>query len=140
MTEERRRVIIFGRISINVSVEWIDVTIPFYDTAGVPWIDNILVPELRWGDRGGYERWDLETCYIPHFGGRRVPWRGDVPFRPYYLPSSPENAHARARRVHDVHLRENRLARAQTLLCDLYFGGDERGNRSDDRLDGWVYQ
>ena len=55
MTEERRRVTIFGWISINVSIEWIHVPIPFYDTAGVPWIDNILVPELCWGDRGGYK-------------------------------------------------------------------------------------
>ena len=47
MTEERRRVTIFGPISINVSVEWLSFPIPFYDTAGVPWIDNILVPELR---------------------------------------------------------------------------------------------
>ena len=61
MTEERRRVTIFGWISINVSIEWIHVPIPFYDTAGVPWIDNILVPELRWEDRGGYERWALKN-------------------------------------------------------------------------------
>ena len=46
MTEERRRVTIFGPISINVSLEWLGIPIPFYDTARVPWIDNILVPEF----------------------------------------------------------------------------------------------
>ena len=61
MTEERCRVTIFGRISINVSVEWLGVPIPFYDTAGVPWIDNILVPELHWGDGDSYQVWALET-------------------------------------------------------------------------------
>ena len=44
----------------------------------------------------------------------------------------------RARRVRGIRLRENPLARAQTLLCDLYFGGDEQGNGSYDSLDGWV--
>ena len=50
-----------------------------------------------------------------------------VPFRPDYLPSSPENARATAHRVREVCLRENRLARDQTLLRDLHFGGDEQG-------------
>ena len=35
MTEERLRVTIFGQISINVSVEWLGVPFPFYDTDGV---------------------------------------------------------------------------------------------------------
>ena len=37
-----------------------------------------------------------------------------------------------------VRLRERHLAWAQTLLRDLQFGGDERGNGSDDSLDGWI--
>ena len=69
MTEERHRVTMFGQISINVSVEWLGVPIPFYDTSGVPWIDNILVPELRWGDGNSYQVWASESCSRPHFGG-----------------------------------------------------------------------
>ena len=69
MTEERRRVTIFGQISINVIVEWLGVPIPFYDTAGVPWIDNILVPEFCWGDGDSYQVWALETCSRPRFNG-----------------------------------------------------------------------
>ena len=44
----------------------------------------------------------------------------------------------RARRVRGIRLRENPLARAQTLLCDLHFRGDKQGNGLDDSLDGWV--
>ena len=46
MTEDRRRVTIFGQFSINASVEWLGVPTPFYDTSGVTWIDNILVPKF----------------------------------------------------------------------------------------------
>ena len=140
MTEERRRVTIFGLIPINASAKWIGVPIPFYDTAGVPWIDIILVPEFRWGEGDSYQVLASETCSIPRFGGRRVHRRCAAPFRPKYLPSSPENARARARHVCDVHMCENCLAWAQTLLRDLHFGGDDRGNRSDDSLDGWLDQ
>ena len=64
---------------------------PFYDTSGVPWIENILVPELRWGDGGNYETWYFQTQSGVRFGGRRFPWRGAVPFCEVYLPRSPEN-------------------------------------------------
>ena len=106
----------------------------------MPWIDNILVPELRWGDGDSYKLWDSETLSRPRFGGRNVPWRGAVPFYPDYLPSSPVNARARARRVYDVRLRENCLARAQTLLREIHIGSDKRANRSEEDLDGWVDQ
>ena len=140
MTEELRRVTIFGQIFINVSVEWLGTPIPFYDTVGVPWVYNILIPELRWEDGDSYQVWSSETHYRPQFGEKIVPWRGTVPFRPNYLPSSSENVCARARRICGVRLRENRLARDQTLLHDLHFGGDERGNRPDDSLVVWVDQ
>ena len=55
MTEEARRVTIFGQRYINLSVEWLSTPVPSYDTNGMPWVDNILVPELRWGDGGNYE-------------------------------------------------------------------------------------
>ena len=44
-----RRVAIYGRQSINGSVEWLDLPAPFCDT-GVAWTENILVPSSRWGD------------------------------------------------------------------------------------------
>ena len=135
-TEIGRRVFIYGRKSINGSVEWIVVPDLSCNT-GVAWTKNILVPNLCWGDRRSCKRWASATHCRPHFGGRSVPWHGVVPFRSNYVPSSPENARARIRRVLDNHLRENRLERAQTLLRNLHFGG-ERGNGSNDSLDGWV--
>ena len=38
----------------------------------------------------------------------------------------------------DVRLRQRHLEWAQTLLRNLQVDGDERGNGSDDFLDGWV--
>ena len=69
MTEELRRVTIFGRISINVSIKWLGVPIPFYDTARVPWVDNILDPYLRWGDGDSYQVWASVTRSRPHLDG-----------------------------------------------------------------------
>ena len=57
---------------------------------------------------------------------------------PIMFPVVRKNAHSRARRIHDVRQRERRLARAQALLHDLHFDGDEWGNGSDDSLDGLV--
>ena len=138
-TEIGRRVFSYGRKSINGSIKWLGVPAPSCGT-GVAWNGNILVPNPHWGDGHSYESWALSTRYRPRFGGRSVPWRGTVPFYPDYITSSPENARARVGRIRDVCLWENRLARAQTLLRDLHLGGDERGNRSDDSLDGWVDQ
>ena len=127
MTEEARRVTIFGQRSINVTVEWFVTPVRFYDTAGVPCIDNILVPELNWGDRGKYETWALQTQSGVHFGGRSVPWCGAVPFCPAYLPRIPINTRGTARGICDVRLRENRLAQDQTLSRAHLTGGDKRG-------------
>ena len=87
MIEEARRVTIFGWRYINVSVEWLGTLVHFYDTTGVPWTDNILVPELRWGDGGNYKTWDVKTQYVVRFVGRSVPWCGAVPFCAAYLPT-----------------------------------------------------
>ena len=44
MTEKSRRVTNFGRMYMKASVKWLGNPIPFYNTVGVPWIDNILGP------------------------------------------------------------------------------------------------
>ena len=137
MTEESCGVTIFGRVFINVSAEWLGVPATSCGT-GVSWTENILVPNSRWGDVCFYERWALATHSRPRFGGRSVPWRGMAPFCPNYVPSSPENARARAHRVCDVRLQERCLARAQALLSNLHFDDVVWGNGSDDSLDGWV--
>ena len=106
----------------------------------MPWTDSILVPGVRWGDRGNYETWALQFQSGVHLRKRSVHWLGAVPFCAAYLPKSPVNTRATACRVRDVCLRENRLEQAQTLLRAHYTRGDERGNRSNDKLDGWVDQ
>ena len=113
---------------------------PFYNTTGVPYTDNILVPKVRWGDGGNYETWDFQTQSGVCLGGISVPWHGAVPLCAAYLPMSPVNTRATAHYVCEVCLWENRLMRAQNLSRAHHTGGDERGNRSDNDLDGWVDQ
>ena len=125
-TEIGRRVFIYGRKSINGSAKWLDLPAPSCGT-GVAWTENIFFPCSFWGDGHGYERWAFATRSRPRFEGRSVPWRGVVPFRPYYIPSSLENARARAPHVCYVRLWERHLARDQALLRNLQFDGDERG-------------
>ena len=70
--EEDCRVTIFSRRCINVSVKWLGTPVPFYDTTGVDWIDNIMFPELRLGDGGNYNTWALQTQSGVSFRGRGV--------------------------------------------------------------------
>ena len=130
---------IYGQRSINRSFEWLNVPAPFCDT-GVAWTDKLLVPEGHWEDGVTVETWTLGTQSGVHFGGVDVHWCGAIPFRAVYLPMSPENSHATARRVCDVRLRENRLSRSQNLLYAHHIGGNEWVNRSNDNWDGWVDQ
>ena len=51
LTEDGRRIPMFGRKSINGSVEWLGVTAPLR-TNGIPWNDNILVPSPDLGAGG----------------------------------------------------------------------------------------
>ena len=85
MTEETRRVTIFGWRSINTSVKWLGTPVPFYDITGVPWTENILVPELCWGDRGNYK---LGLCKLNlEFILEEDASLGVAPFFPSCLPS-----------------------------------------------------
>ena len=114
-TEVGRRAAIYVQRSINESFKWLGINSPFYDT-GVDWTDNILVPNIRWGDRVRVGDWDWgnQPGVIIRYD---VPWRSVVPARTAYLPRiPPENARGTARRVCDTHLWENRLARAQKVL------------------------
>ena len=51
-TEIERIVFIYGRKSIDGSVEWLGVPAPSYGT-GFPWNENIFVPNSCWGDGRG---------------------------------------------------------------------------------------
>ena len=113
---------IYGRKSINGSVEWLGVPAPSCGT-GFAWTENIFVTNSRWGDGRGYKRWAFATRSRPRFGGRSVPWRGAVPSFPNYV-------------LGYVHLQERCLAQAQSLLRNPDLDGNESGYGSDERLDG----
>ena len=61
-TEIGRRMFMYGRISINGSVEQLGVPAPSCGTV-VAWTEHILVLNSRWGDRHGYEHWDSATWH-----------------------------------------------------------------------------
>ena len=107
----------YSRKSMNGSVKWLGVP-SFLRNDGPPWADNILCLSLRWGVRGTFEIWYLESKPGGHYGSVDVPWRGAVPARLAYLPWSPENARATTRRFHH-------LACAQSLLYSWNILRDE---------------
>ena len=72
LTENGRRVPIFGRKSINGSIEWIGVP-SFLRNDGPPWGENILCPSPRWGVRGNFENCALESQPDGCYGGVDVP-------------------------------------------------------------------
>ena len=66
-TEIGRRVIIYGRESINGNVKWHGVPAPSCGT-GVAWTENIFVPNSRWGEGYGYKNWAFRQV------GRQLGW------------------------------------------------------------------
>ena len=131
MTKESCRVTNFGQRSIHASVKHLSTPVPVYNTTGVPWTYNILVPELRWGERGNHKTWALKTQFGVRFVGISVPWRGIVPLFAVYLPRSPVNMRAIARRIRDICLREKHLVRDKTLLRAHHPNCDGQGNWSN---------
>ena len=89
-TEEGHRVSIYGRKSINGSVEWLRIPCHSCDD-GPPWTDNLLCPSPIWGDgvRVGAWYWGIQPGI--RFGVVSVLWRRAVPARVAYLTWSPEN-------------------------------------------------
>ena len=125
---------IYDQISINGSVKWISVPVPFSNN-GVTLTANLFCPAACWGDevRVGAWAWGIQPGVC--FGKVDVLLRGAVYARAAYLYRSPENARATVRRVRDAPLWEHRLARAQNLLLSPHISGDEQVNRSDDDWD-----
>ena len=91
-------------------------------TNGPYQIDNLLVPIPDWGVGGTVAYLDWGGQPGGRYGSFSVPWCGAIPTRPAYLPRSPENTRATARRVCDGLLRENCLERVQSISdsCHLF--------------------
>ena len=109
--------------SINGSFEFLGVPGPLRNN-GPYWIDNILVPILAWGVGDTVTNLNWGSQPEGFYNGVSVLCCGDIPDHPSYLPRSLENARVTARRVRGNLLRENRLARIQSIsnfrhiLCD----------------------
>ena len=126
---------IYDRKSINGSVKWLGVPHPPCND-GLPCTDNLLCPSPRWLDGVRVGAWDWWIQPDVRFGGFDVLWRGAVPACAAYLPGSPENVRATARRVRDALLWEHRPARAPNLLNSRHMVGDELVNCTDGNW-GW---
>ena len=116
--------------SINRSFEFLGVP-DTLRTNGTYWIDNILVTSPYQGVGGTVTNLNWRSqpggCYDIVY----VPRHGAVPARTNYLPRSPENSRATARRFYDNLLRENRLACVQSLSNSRHILIDCLVNRTD---------
>ena len=93
---------------MNGSFEFLGIAGPFRIRR--PYcIGNILCPSTPWGVGGTVENFNWGSQSGGCYGGVDVPWHGDVPPCPDYLPWSPENACATVRSIRDNILREHRL-------------------------------
>ena len=63
----------FGRISINRSVEWLDVP-DFLRNDGPPWNLNLLAPYDNWGDIGYSTIPDWGSGYGGHPNSVSIQW------------------------------------------------------------------
>ena len=85
----------YGRKYINGSVEWLGV-LCFGRDDELPWTENILCPNLRWGYGCNVENWAWGSQPGSHYVGVDVLWRGAIFARAAYLDGSPKNARATA--------------------------------------------
>ena len=89
LTESGIRFPILGQISINGSVEYLEI--PDFHSTGDPfWDSNPLAPCSCWGDGGTStnQNWGIQPG--GPYGFFSVPWPSDIPARPDYVPRSPE--------------------------------------------------
>ena len=78
-----RRVPMFGRKSINGSIEWLGVSV-FLRNDGPPWTLNILAPYSDWGGRGSSTSQNLSTGYGGYSDSVSIDWDWPVRFLPIY--------------------------------------------------------
>ena len=129
----------FGRISINGSVEWLAVP-DFRRTYGPTWTANILATRTSWEDNGSTTNTNWVSQSGGDYGSVSVPWNCIVCVLPVYHHRVSENTRAAARHVHDNLLRGNRLARMQNISTCRNPIQNRQVNRKDDDWDGLVDQ
>ena len=90
----------FGRISINGSVEWLGVP-DFHKTNVQACTANLLAPYPNWGDGGSATNLNWCSQYRGASGSFFVPWNHPVRVLPVYHYRISENMRAAAHRVCD---------------------------------------
>ena len=103
LTKSWRRIPIFGRISINGSVEYLGIP-DFHRTDGPAWNETIMPPRSRWveGDTSTNNKWGIQPG--GDSGSVSVLWNCLVCVLPVYCRRVLESTRAAARCVRDDHL------------------------------------
>ena len=102
----------FGRNSINASVEWLSVP-NFLRNDGPPRILNILAPYADWGDRGSSTSPKWGSVSGGHSDGVSIKWNHPAYVLPIYHRRIFENTRSVAHRARDNLLMENPTYRMQ---------------------------
>ena len=97
----------FGRNSINESVEWLGVP-DFLNNYGRPWTVNVLAPYASWGDIGSSTNQNWGSQYVGGSERVFVLYNFPVHVLPVHHWGIFENKLSAVRRVRDDLLQNNR--------------------------------
>ena len=118
-SENGRIIPVSRQTSVNISVELLGILADAWG-CGFQFLENALVVTVPrgWGDNDtSNQNWPV----IPGgpYENVSVTWSGAVSDRPAYMPRSPENARAAARRIHDNYLciRRRERMRSPSTSC-----------------------
>ena len=134
LTENGRRVPMFGRKLINGIFEWMGVP-EFMRTNGTPWTANILVPYSDWGHGGPSTSQNLSSGSGKYSDSVHINWNRSASNLPISHRRVFENMRSAGSRAHDDILLEKRTYRIQIpSTCKKPICG-RLVNRTDDTLD-----
>ena len=108
LTISWRRVPMFGRNSINGSIEWLDVP-NFLSTDGPPWTANTWAPHISGGNQESSTNPDWDSCSGENFDSVSIPWNRPVRVLPIYYWKVFQNTRSAVRCVRGNLLMENRM-------------------------------
>ena len=135
LTESGRRIPIFGRISINGSVEYFGIS-DFYRTGGPFWIDNLLATHYSWGDGGITINHNWGSQPEGPSGNVAVLSNRPICVLLVYVCKISENTCVTVHRIRDNHLRINRLAHIRSPSTSRNPLRNRQFDRRDDDWEG----
>ena len=124
----------FGRISINGSIEWLGVP-NFLRNDGPPRKLNILAPYANWGDKGYNTSPNLVSGSRENSDGVSINWNCPAHILPVYHRRIFENTRSAARRTHEDLLMDKHTYRMQSPYTCRNPARGRLVNRQDDVLD-----